>query len=139
MMSLSGPGLAFIAYPAGIATMPIPTLWAVLFFMMLLTLGLDSQVRTAIFHQRFLSLSPAHHILCIYRASLQFAMMETVISALVDEFAIFRTKQRRFLLTLSICVFLFLVGLPQCARVRENGHTFDANHYIYFFNQSIVF
>lgn len=42
-----GPGLAFIAYPKGVAEMPLPYIWAVSFFVMLLLLGTGSQVSLA--------------------------------------------------------------------------------------------
>ena len=38
----SGEGLAFVAYPDGLATLPAAGLWCFLFFVMLFALALDS-------------------------------------------------------------------------------------------------
>ncbi|XP_064610216.1 sodium- and chloride-dependent glycine transporter 1-like [Liolophura sinensis] len=81
-----GPGLAFIVYPEGIAQMPISPLWSVLFFAMLLTLGVGSQ----------------------------FVMVENVISAIVDEYPVLRT--RKTWVTLVTCVVMCLLGLPICTQ-----------------------
>ena len=40
----SGEGLAFVVFPDGLASLPAPNLFAVLFFVMLMCLGVDSQL-----------------------------------------------------------------------------------------------
>lgn len=79
----SGPGLAFIVYPAGIAQMPVSTLWSILFFLMLITLGLDSQ----------------------------FAFIEVVVSSMTDEYPKY-LRQYKEIFILIMCAVAFLLGIP---------------------------
>ncbi|XP_060065225.1 sodium- and chloride-dependent glycine transporter 1-like [Ylistrum balloti] len=78
-----GPGLTFVAYPEAVAKLPISPLWAVLFFLMLFTIGLDSQ----------------------------FGMFETMTSAFVDEFPDL-LKNRKEMFTAFMCFLEFLLGIP---------------------------
>ena len=43
-LTFSGPGLGFIVYPEALAQLPGQNVWAFIFFVMLLTVVLDSQV-----------------------------------------------------------------------------------------------
>lgn len=41
-LATEGPGLAFVVFPEALSLMPLPRLFSILFFLMLLTLGIDS-------------------------------------------------------------------------------------------------
>ncbi|CAF1249713.1 unnamed protein product [Adineta steineri] len=81
----AGPGLAFIAYPQALSIMPGGPFWAVIFFFMLLTLGLDSQ----------------------------FALSDVTISGLLDTFPSLRRYKTYVII--GYCSVCFLVALPICA------------------------
>ncbi|CAF4651022.1 unnamed protein product [Rotaria sp. Silwood1] len=80
-----GPGLAFIAYPQALSIMPGGPFWAVVFFFMLLTLGLDSQ----------------------------FAFADVIISGLLDSFK--QLRRHKIFVTISYCIVCYLLALPICA------------------------
>lgn len=41
---LTGPGLAFVVYPEALSLLPGAPIWSVIFFIMLVIIGLDTQV-----------------------------------------------------------------------------------------------
>ncbi|TKS71348.1 Sodium- and chloride-dependent GABA transporter 2 [Collichthys lucidus] len=87
----SGPGLAFIAYPRAVAMMPLPQLWAIFFFIMIILLGLDSE----------------------------FVGLEALTTAISDvNPSFFHVGHRRKILLLVISIFCFSIGLVM---VTEGG------------------
>ncbi|KAK7938463.1 hypothetical protein WMY93_001789 [Mugilogobius chulae] len=80
----SGAGLAFIAFPQAVALMPLPQLWAVCFFIMLLMLGLDTI----------------------------FAGLETITASIVDLFPLkLKGAWRREKFLGVLCLFIFIVQI----------------------------
>nr|XP_060629337.1 sodium- and chloride-dependent glycine transporter 1 isoform X1 [Anolis sagrei ordinatus] len=79
-----GPGLAFVAYPEALTLLPISPLWSVLFFFMLILLGLGTQ----------------------------FCLLETLVTAVVDEVGNDWIIRRKTFVTLAVAVVGFLLGVP---------------------------
>ncbi|XP_072361164.1 sodium- and chloride-dependent neutral and basic amino acid transporter B(0+)-like [Scyliorhinus torazame] len=77
----SGFGLVFIVYPEALAQLPWAPLWSTLFFLMLLTLGLDTL----------------------------FADFESVLTTLLDQFPKFLRSKRLYLLT-GACLSFYIFG-----------------------------
>lgn len=79
-------GLAFTVYPAALSKLPGANFWACLFFLMLFTLGLDSQ----------------------------FTILETVATSLCDWSP--KLKKRRISTMAGVSIILFLIALLCCTR-----------------------
>ncbi|EUB59773.1 Sodium-dependent serotonin transporter [Echinococcus granulosus] len=77
-----GPSLVFIAYPEAIATLPGSTFWAIIFMLMLITLGLDST----------------------------FGGLEAIITALLDRWP--KLRKRREIVVLIMIIYCYVGALP---------------------------
>lgn len=94
-VGLEGPGLVFIVYPEAIATMSGSVFWSIIFFLMLITLGLDST----------------------------FGGLEAMITALCDEYPR-SIGRRRELFVLLLLAGIYLCALPTMTYVSiyvDNG------------------
>ncbi|CAG2105030.1 unnamed protein product, partial [Medioppia subpectinata] len=91
-----GPGLVFIVYPEAIATMHGSVFWSILFFVMLITLGLDST----------------------------FGGLEAMITGLCDEFPTLLRRNREIFVAF-ITTFIYLCALPTTTYVRFNLFLFN--------------
>ncbi|KAL2089069.1 hypothetical protein ACEWY4_015968 [Coilia grayii] len=78
-----GPGIAFVVYPEALTRLPLSPFWAIIFFLMLLTLGLDTM----------------------------FATIETIVTSVSDEFPRILRKHKP-LFTLVCCLSFFVLGFP---------------------------
>ncbi|XP_018026292.1 sodium- and chloride-dependent glycine transporter 2 [Hyalella azteca] len=81
------PGLAFVAYPEAVARLPVSPAWSILFFAMLLTLGLGTQ----------------------------FTILTTIITTITDDFPSLRGKNYKWGL-LAACLVMFSVGLSMTTK-----------------------
>lgn len=98
-VGLEGPGLVFIVYPEAIAMMSGSVFWSIIFFLMLITLGLDST----------------------------FGGLEAMITALCDEYprAIGRRREW-FVLFLLIAIYLCaLPTMTYVSTIRQIAYTIE--------------
>ena len=89
----TGAGLAYIIYPAAVTRLPISPLWAVLFMLMIINLGLGTQI----------------------------TLVTTSHTTLLDVFdASLRRGRRPLMLLAALCVLGYLLGLVMTTRVRHS-------------------
>lgn len=86
-VAVQGAGLAFVAYPEAVARLPLSPVWSILFFAMLLTLGLGTQ----------------------------FTILTTIITTITDDFPALRGKNFKWALLVS-CLVMFGVGLSMATK-----------------------
>ncbi|EDW65047.1 sodium- and chloride-dependent glycine transporter 1 [Drosophila virilis] len=83
-VATSGAGLAFVTYPEAIAMLPVPQLWAIMFFIMLFLLGINSV----------------------------FVQLESITSSMLDEIDALRNY--KVWVSLMLCILFFSLSSVMC-------------------------
>ena len=97
-------GFIFVVFPAAVDHFDLPLIWSIIFFIMILLMGLSTTI----------------------------TVVETVVTAIQDEFNLLRTKSLWRIVVLScVCCVLFIAGLPLTTRVRSRMSCFyiKGKHY----------
>lgn len=81
-VATSGPGLSFVVFPSAILLMPAPQVWAILFFFMMIILGLGST----------------------------FAGVQMITTSIMDNWPDLRKKEWK--VTIAVCLSGFICGIP---------------------------
>ena len=82
-IATSGPGLVFLAYPELVLSLPASFVWSILFFLMLLILGIDTE----------------------------FCCVESLVTFISDKWSD-QLRSRRRLVAAGVCVTCYVLGLP---------------------------
>uniref|UniRef100_A0A8C0HKH4 Uncharacterized protein n=1 Tax=Buteo japonicus TaxID=224669 RepID=A0A8C0HKH4_9AVES len=80
----SGPALIFVAYPEALSMLPISPLWSILFFLALITLGVETLFET----------------------------IQTITTAFLDKFPALDNRRKKAVLLGALCTSFYLLGLP---------------------------
>lgn len=108
----SGPGLVFLTYPEVVLKLPGAPAWAAIFFSMLVV---------SIPYNTLNPLPPHPHSLILIFQILgidsEFCIVESFITGIVDNWSE-RLRPHRNKMTLGICIFMFILGIPMVSQVQ---------------------
>ena len=109
-MLILGAGLAFVAYPEAVARLPLSPMWSLLFFAMLLTLGLGTQ----------------------------FTILTTIVTTITDEFSFLRGKNFKWVLNPALFLPQWGGGGSWSCSATSNNSLWHSNNHQTTTNHSHV-
>ncbi|CAI9724661.1 sodiumchloride2-likedependent and chloride-dependent glycine transporter 2-like [Octopus vulgaris] len=98
-----GPGIVFIVYPQALSTLPFAQIWAVIFFAMLVLIGLDSQ----------------------------FGHIQVIVTAITDVYPEKFGSNHKTLLTGIVCLVCFLFGIVLITEILWTSSLISFKHLFY--------